>query len=182
MIKLVMTKITLKDTGYRTVSGLGEETEKAPGDDDQPGTTLTLNVEEISYGIPVRVNDAPIPNRFENDDQNEIFGLSEVDTIGVATPVWTIRGVFDMESESDRKLFAKLVKMAKTKGVKELTGVTPNASWINYINYYDDYYANESKGTATTISHVHVRVANFTVKAPATSKYARWSMELRETR
>jgi len=179
---MVKTKVTLRDTGYRTVSGTGVETEKAPGDDEQPGTTLTLNVEEINYSIEVTMNDKPIPNRFENDDQTEIFGLSEVDVTGIAVPVITLRGVFDMTSESDRKLFAKLVKMTKTKGVKELSGVDASSLWLNYINYYDDYYANEAKTAGTIVPHLHVKVKAFSVNAPAGTKYARWSLELRETR
>lgn len=179
---MVKTKVTLRDTGYRTVSGLGVESEKAPGDNDQPGTILTLNVEEINYGIDVSMNDKPIPNRFENDDQNEIFGLSEVDVTGIAVPVITLRGVFDMTSESDRKLFAKLVKMVKTKTIKELSGADASSLWLNYVNYFDNYYANEQKSENSIIQHLHVRIRSFSVNAPAGTKFARWSLELCETR
>jgi len=179
---MVMEKIQIRDFGYRTAGTVGLCTEIAPGDDGVAGTWLTLNAEEITYNITASINDKPVPNRFENDNQNEIFGLSEVDTAGINVPSITIRGAFNMESSADRLHFAKLVKMVKTQGVKELRGTATTNSWINYINYYDDYYAHQTKSTASVIDHIHVRIASFSVTASGEGKYAHYNLEMRESK
>ena len=173
--------ITLRDTGYRTAAGVGLCSEIAEGDSGT-ATTLSINCNSIVYNIDIGSNDKAVPNRFENDDQNEIFGLSEVDSIGIGAPTFTIKGVFDIESSTDRLTFAKLVKMTKTQGVKELSGTPSTSSWINYINYYDDYYANQSKSASAVVEHIHVRISNFNVNAPSERNYASWNMTLKETK
>lgn len=180
-----MTQIKICDSGQRRVSSTaGVETEIAPGDGDVAGAELTLNVEEITYSLGSQSDDTPTPNKYEGASggtATEIFGVSEVDKTGIKIPVWTIRGVFDTTSSSDLKTFAKLVKMSKTKGYKYVTGAATANCWLNYVNYYDDYYAGVSKSTATTLGSLNVRIANFTVNAPPKTNYARWTLELRET-
>lgn len=179
---MVKTSITLRDMGYRTAGTAGSVSVRAVGDNDNAGSALTLEAVDVRYTITEVLNDKNVPNRFENNDQNEIFGLSEVDAVGVGVPTWNVEGVFDMESTDGRKMFAKLVMFTKTQGVKELSGVNTANCWVNYLNYYDDYYAGQAKATGTTIDHVHVRVKNFNVRGNAGRKYAKWTMELRETK
>lgn len=175
------TTITLRDTGYRTAGSVGALTEVAWGDSGT-ATTLTLKVTDINYNIDVGSNTKAVPNRFENNDQTEIFGLVEVDSIGIGVPTITLTGAFNMESSDDRLVFAKLISMTKTLGVKEFSGTPAATSWINFINYYDDYYAHEAKSTAAVVEHVHVKITNFNVKAPASTNMATWSLTLRETK
>jgi len=176
-----LTKIKIKDTGKRRVSDATQNcTEIAPGDDGNPGSWLTLDVEEISMSLDVNTTNEPTL-KFENDDQNEIFGISEADTSSIGVPKWNIRGVLDLTKASDLKTFAKLLKMAKTQGVKQITGAGTAETWLNYVNYYDDYYADQSKSTATTIDAINVRFANITVNAPVGTNKFRYTLDLVET-
>lgn len=189
-----LTTIVLTDTGKRRVtSASAEETEMAPGDNGTAGAGLTLYGVEITYNMDTNASDEPSLSRYENADQTEIYGLSESDTSGIKIPGIVIRGVFDMTTNSGRKLFAALVKMTKTKGVKTLSGTTNTSMWLNYLNYYDNYYCNVAKtagtesvtGTALTsaavLSSVNVRIKNLMVNGQAEGNYANWTLTLLET-
>lgn len=177
----------------RVTSASAEEPELAPGDGGQAGSALTLYGVELTYNIGVSTSDDPSLSRYENYDQDEIFGLSEVDTSGIKVPSITVRGAFDQTSYSGRKLFAALAKMAKTKGIKALSGTDKTKLWLNYINYYDDYYCNSSKSagteavTSTAITSaaipgtIYVRINDFTVNANATTQYAQYTLTMNET-
>ena len=191
----------IHDTGKRRViSGSAEETELAPGDDGVGGSWLTLYNAEVIYNLDVNTVDKPALTRYEGvrtdssaTRQAEIYGLTETDTSGIKVPTWTIRGVCDISLTSGRKLFAALVKMCKTKGVKQISGTSATLWFGNYINFYDDYYCNTLKilGTATVtsettqdgalLSGIYVRVKSFTFPANANSKYVTWSLVLTET-
>jgi len=140
-----------------------------------------MNVEEISYRIGVSANVNPSISKFENDDQTEIYGISEVQKAGIQIPIWTIRGVLDMTSTTDLKTFAALVKHTKTKGVKQLTGIDTSKSPINYINYYDDYYADQSKTANAVVDYIYVRIINFECTHSANTNMMRYTLTLRET-
>ena len=189
-----LTQIKIRDLGKRRVtSASAEETEKAPGDDGVAGSWLTLTVNEITYNLEVGTSDKPSLNRYENSSQTEIYGLSEIDTCGIKVPTITLRGSFDMTLASGRKTFAALVKIGKTKGIKGITGVTNTSMWLNFINYYDDYYCNTSKTagaeavtnesttTAAILSEIFVRVKSFNVPSTAQSNLAPWTLVLEET-
>lgn len=178
---MIHNKIGLRDTGYRTVSGLGSCSVVARGDDDVSGGTLTLDVTNFSYTIQSNNNDEVTPNKFENNDHNKIFGLTEVDKIGISVPVWDISGVLNIETTEGKKTFAKLIQMCKTLGVKELTGIPGTASIINYVNYYDDYYADQSKSTANVVDHIHGRIQNFNIPIDANRKEAKWTITFQES-
>jgi hypothetical protein len=182
------------DTGKRrVVSASAEETEMAPGDNGTAGSALTLYNAEITYNIGVSTSNEPSLSRYENKDQTEIYGLSEQYTSGIKVPTITIRGAFDMTTNSGRKTFAALAKMAKTKGIKTISGTDKTLMWLNYLNYYDNYYCNQSKtagtesvtGTAITsdaiLGQIYVRITDFTVPASAESNLAPYTLTMVET-
>ena len=191
----------MRDLGKRRVtSASAEETEKAPGNDGVAGSWLTLYLEEVIYNLEVNTSDKGALTRFEGlrtdssaTRQAEIYGLTECDTSGIKVPTWTLRGTCDLTLTSGRKMFAALVKMCKTKGVKEISGTSATLWFGNYINFYDDYYCNTAKtlGTATVtsettqdgalLSGIYVRVKSFTFPAQATGNIVHWSMVLNET-
>jgi len=188
------TQIKIRDLGKRRViSASAEETEKAPGDDGIGGSWLTVNVNEITYNIEISTTDKPSISKYENNDQTEIYGLSEVDTSGIKVPTITLKGIFDMNTGAGRKLFAALTKIAKTKGIKGITGVTNTSMWLNFINYYDNYYCNTAKSaaqdpltdntvtSAAVLSEIYVRVKSFNVPSTAESNFAPWILVLEET-
>ncbi len=188
-----LTKFKIRDTGKRRAGDTSATEEKAPGDDGVAGSWLTLDVEEISFDLSSQMDDTPELSQFEADDSSEIYGLSEVNKSGIGIPTWTLRGVIDFGKISGRKKFAALLKHVKTKGVKNLAGVDGTLSFINYINYYDDYYANVSKtaGTAPVnneqlesnalIDFINVRIKEFTINPVATTNFVRWTLVLLET-
>jgi hypothetical protein len=196
-----LTTIKIRDLGKRrVVSASAEETEMAPGDAGTAGGWLTLNAEEVTYNLDVMTGDKTAITRFEgvrtdssSTRQAEIYGLTECDTSGIKVPSWTIRGVCDMTLTSGRKTFAALVKLCKTKGVKEITGTSPTLWFMNYVNFYDDYYCNTLKtaGTVTVtsettqdgalLSSLYVRVKSFTFPAMATGNQVHWTLVLNET-
>lgn len=196
-----LTTLRLRDLGKRrVVSSSAEETEMAPGDTGVAGAWLTLNAEEVIYNIDVSTSDKAALTRFEgirtdssSTRQAEIYGLTECDTSGIKVPSWTIRGVCDITLTSGRKMFAALVKLCKTKGIKEMSGTSATLWFGNYVNFYDDYYCNVSKtaGTATVtsettqdgalLSSIYVRVKSFTFPAQATGNMVHWALILNET-
>jgi hypothetical protein len=196
-----VTTIKIRDLGKRrVVSASAEETEMAPGDAGTAGGWLTLYPEEVTYNLDVVTSDKAALTRFEGvrsdsgaTRQAEIYGLSECDTSGIKVPTWTIRGVCDITVTSGRKLFAALVKLCKTKGIKEISGTSATLWFGNYVNFYDDYYCNTAKtaGTAAVtaettqdaalLSSIYVRVKSFTFPAMAEGKYVHWSLVLNET-
>ena len=179
----MLTKIRLKDLGKRSVSDTVQNcSEIAPGDDGNAGTWLTLNVSEITYTLDSMLNDKAEINRFENNDQNEIFGLSEVDKLGIAVGVITLRGYLIGTETSDLQTFAKIVKMCKTQGVKMISGVDNTKFFLNYINYYDDYYANISKTANQVLDGIYVRIRSLRVSFDANKNTIEYTLELVETK
>ena len=171
------TGIKIKDTGKRRVeSASAEETEKVNG-----GNWITLKPKSITYDITPLVNNRPALSKFENDDATEIYGVSEIDKIGIGIPTWTIQIGLDTTSTSDLQTFANLVRLCKTKGVKQITGVDDSKSIINWVNYYDDYFQDQSKSSSGTLSELWVRIAGLKIRETADKKYSVATLTLFET-
>lgn len=177
----ILKTIKLVDTGYRTVSGEGTCSVVAVGDSEVAGGTLTVDVDMIDYNFQTLLNSRDKPGKYENNDQNEVYGLTKVDKVGISVPKIKISGVADSETTAGCKMLAKIVMMAKTHGVKKLTGEEPSESWINYINYYDDYYADSSKSASSNIDEIYVIIENIDINSSADHNLVSWSLEMRET-
>ncbi|MHA1852289.1 MAG: hypothetical protein ACTSUF_02155 [Candidatus Heimdallarchaeaceae archaeon] len=171
------TNIKIKDLGKRSVeSASAEETEKVNN-----GNWIELKNVEIRYDIDSQLNDSPEISKFENDDQTEIYGIGECDKSGITLPKWTVSGVLKIGDSSDMRTFANLVKLVKTKGVKQITGVDTSKSLINYVNYFDDYIQDQSKTANSVNSGLYVRIKNLSVRVDANSEFARYTLVLIET-
>ena len=171
------TQIKIKDTGKRRVSSSSaEETEIVDS-----GNWITLNVSRIQYNITGEVNDGAVISKFENDDVTEIYGSGEIDKFGINVPTWTLSIKIDTTSSTDLEMFAKLVKLTKTKGVKLISGVTTSASIINYVNYYDNYFQDISKTASAVNSGIYVRIKGLRIEEDANKKYSTVTLNLTET-
>lgn len=171
------TAIKIKDLGKRRVeSASAEETEIV-----NSGEWITLNASRIVYDIDTELDTNAEISKFENDDKTEIYGICERDKSGVLIPKWTIKLHLDTTSTSDLQTFANLVRLSKSKGVKQITGVTPASSILNYVNYYDDYFQDQSKSGSAVNSGIYCRMGPLKVEDNADKKYANVTIVLYET-
>lgn len=171
------TNIKIKDLGKRSVeSASAEESEIV-----NSGNWVELKNVEIIYDISSQINDSAEISKFENDDSTEIYGIGECDKSGINLPKWTITGVIKIGNSTDMQMFANLVKLVKTKGVKQITGADTSKSLINYINYFDDYIQDQSKTASSVNSGLYVRIKSLTVRANPNSEFATYSLSVVET-
>lgn len=170
MVTPVDVKIT--DTGKRRViSGSAEETRLVAF-----GAEITLKGVEVVLEIEAMVNDAPQPNKFESNDQTQVWGLPEIDAVGMQSPKWTIRGALDMNDTNDMILFSQILRCLKTKGVKLL-----KCNMASYVAYEDSSYCDMAKTMNATITGVYVRPTSFTATQTAESNIINYTIELRES-
>lgn len=117
------TVVTITDTGKRrTSSASAEESDLAYG-----GSAIELKGVELSYEESALLNSNPVISKYSTpSDQTTAFTHGEVDHIGIGQPMWTVRGVLDLNTSFDRTTIQFLRQLPRTKGYKILSGDVPD--------------------------------------------------------
>jgi hypothetical protein len=162
--------ITITDTGKRRVGDSVNELDvvsvSGASTTLTAGSTLTLYSATIQLNISSNTNKQVTPNkkRTQSGDtatqsQQRQFEISEIDVNSINNPNWTIEGSVDISSSTGLITYARLRRLAKTKGHKTIGG----HDLITYANY-------EENGNAVgTILNVRIDSVSFTF-VPGTSK------------
>lgn len=142
---------------------------------------LQLDITEFRMSLGGMLQDQPTAIKYEADDQTGIWGLSEVDQTGTGIPSWTIRGTNDFTRTSGLERFSKIIQSTRTKGLKLIRGADKSKAFLNYINFFDDSYADVSKSRKVVIDGILVRIKLFELNPKASSSHSTWGLTLAET-
>lgn len=169
--------VKIKDTGRRRVD------DPSPNELDvvtkpgivspEAGDWIVLKGVAIKGEFKPNISANPQPSKFRSvptdsdlNKQKRQFDIAEVDSISFENPKWSLEGRLNMEVPSDRELLGRLIRLSKTKGLKQ---------------FICDEVAYSKFEESGIIASVNVRVGALTINRGANSPWLSYSLELYET-
>jgi len=153
--------ITITDTGKRRTSSVSaEETDIV-----NSGSSISLHGIQLSLDEGALLNKSPAISLLSTPSSaGTRWAMGEIDLAGIKNSIWTIAGVLNLDSSTDRTTLNHLRLLTKTKGYKILGGDIPDL-----VDGADDN---------TTIN---VHVSSFKVEQQAKHNILAYTLTLYET-